>query len=134
MCVYGTQERTDPLEDDNLYELFIKMRDNPDIPVTLIEGCCDVCDPCPAYYPAEHICFHSYTRDQFKDLRTFQKLGLAPGDTLPARELWALLYDRFVTTKGVCGPYKPCEFAHAWKGCRGKSEGYEAARQKRLLA
>ena len=134
MCVYGSGENTDPLQDDNLYELFVKMRDNPEIPVTLIEGCCDVCPPCPAYYAPENICLHSYTRDQYKDLRTFQILGLAPGDTLPARELWARLYDRFPTSAEVCGPYKACEFTHVWKGCREKSEGYEAARKKRLLA
>lgn len=134
MCVYGDGKRTDPLEDDNLYELFVMMRDNPDIPVTLIEGCCDVCPPCPAYYAPGNLCMHSHTRDQFKDLKTFQMLGLAPGDTLPARELWRLVYERFATTAEVCGPYKACEFAHCWKGCAAKSEGYEAARERRLLA
>jgi hypothetical protein len=134
MCVYGSGKVNKRLEDDNLYELFEMMRDHPDIPVTVIEGCCDVCPPCPAYYAPENLCLHSHTRDQFKDLKTFQILGLAPGDTLPARELWALLYDRFPTSAEVCGPYKSCEFAHVWKGCREKSEGYELAREQRLLA
>lgn len=134
MCVYGDGTRTEPLEDDNLYELFVMMRDNPEIPVTLIEGCCDVCPPCPAYYAPENICLHSYTRDFYKDLATFRKLGLSPGDTIPARQLWALLYDRFPTSAEVCGPYRNCEFTHVWKGCAPSSPGYEAARERRLLA
>ena len=134
LCVFGTEERNSPLEDDNLYEILLRMRDDPELPVTLIEGCCQVCDPCPAYYPPKNICFHSYVRDQHKDLRCFQTLGLAPGDTLPAGKLMALLYDRVTCLEEVCTGFQSEGAAQLWSTCAGNPKGYEAARSKRLLA
>ena len=42
-------------------------------------------------------------RDQKKDLDVLQKLGLKYGDTLPARQLFQLLYERIPSTRDICG-------------------------------
>ncbi len=134
MCHYGLGDIENPLDVDNLHEILVKMRQNPDIPVTLSEGCCMVCDPCPAYYPDKHICAWIYTRDQLKDLRVLQKLGLKPGDTVKARELMELLADRIRTSAEICGPDVFVRESYIWAPCSGAETGrYEKGLEKGLF-
>lgn len=132
MCHYGLGDIASPLNVDNLHEILVKMQTNPDIPITLNEGCCMVCDPCPAYDPAKHICAWIYTRDQLKDLRVLHKLGLKPGDTLPARQLMNLLADRIKTAAEICG--RKSGFvgeSYVWAPCSSSESGnYEKAISK----
>ncbi len=129
LCCYGLGALDSPLEVDNLQELMVKMQRNPDIPVTLVEGCCMVCDPCPAYHPEKNICLWMYTKDQLKDLRILHKLGLKPGSTLKARDL----IDRLLTTidspKLICGTDAMNDSSPTWKSCcSSTSGGYEKVR------
>lgn len=113
-----------PLAEDNLYEVWMKMRENPEIPVTLIEGAedCMVCPPCHGFDRERKLCFLGcHLRDRKKDADTFQKLGLLPGDTLPARELIALIYDRIPDNSDICA-YE-YQTVPQWKSCGG-SERY----------
>ena len=61
-------------------------------------------------------------RDQKKDLDTLQKLGLSYGDTLPAKELYQLLYERIVSTREICGYGDGEQRAPEWSIC-GDPEG-----------
>ncbi len=134
MCHYGLGDLENPLDVDNLHEILVKMRDNPDIPVTLNEGCCMVCDPCPAYDPDKHMCIWIYTRDQLKDLRVLQKLGLKPGDTVGARELMNLLTARIKTTTEICGADVFVRESYVWAPCSSAESGnYERARSVGLF-
>ncbi|NLN76593.1 MAG: DUF1284 domain-containing protein [Armatimonadetes bacterium] len=134
MCHYGLGDIENPLNVDNLHEVLVKMRDNPDIPVTLSEGCCMICDPCPAYDPEKHLCHWIYTRDQLKDLRVLQKLGLKPGDTLKARELLDMLTEKIKTTGEICGPDVSVPESYIWAPCSSSVTGrYEKALNKGIF-
>lgn len=121
-----------PLKEDNLYELWEKMKENPDIPVTVIEGCanCMVCPPCHSYDTKSGLCFAGcHLRNRKKDLDVFQRLDLVPGDIIPAKELLALIYKRIPTLKGVC-EYGAAT-ASEWEACGGASTGgYEKERER----
>ncbi|MHB1155044.1 MAG: hypothetical protein ACYCWE_19990 [Eubacteriales bacterium] len=113
-----------PLAEDNLYEVWIKMRKNPDIPVTLIEGPgdCMICPPCHGFDNERKLCFVGcHLRDRKKDTDTFQKLGLLPGDTLPARILIELIYELIPDNKDIC-TYE-YQTMPQWKNC-GDSQRY----------
>ncbi len=134
MCHYGLGDLENPLDVDNLHEILVKMRDNPDIPVTLNEGCCMVCDPCTAYDPDKHMCLWIYTRDQLKDLRVLQKLGLKSGDTVGARELMNLVTAKIKTTLEICGPEVSVRESYVWGPCSSAETGnYERARSVGLF-
>jgi len=73
--------------------------------------------------------------DQKKDLDVLQKLGLEYGDleygdTLPARKLYELLYERIPSTRDVCGYGDGQERAFEWRIC-GDPEGQESYRKAR---
>jgi hypothetical protein len=69
-------------------------------------------------------------RDQKKDLDVLQKLGLTYGDTLPARKLYKLLYERISSTRDICGYGDGEERAPEWRVC-GDPEGNETYRKAR---
>lgn len=118
-CFAGGEEPEKPIDEDNLYEVLEKMIRNPDIPVTLVEGCssCMICPPCHAFDPATGHCVTSCgLRDRKKDLDTFRLLGMRPGDTVPARRLLRLLYERIPDTFVVCDNGEPTT-APEWSSC-----------------
>ncbi len=120
----------EPLAEDNLYEMWMKMRENPDIPVTLIEGPgdCMVCPPCYGFDNERKLCFVGcHLRDRKKDADTFQKLDMLPGDTLPAREIVRRIYERIPSSFGICS--FEYESAYQWKGCSGP-ERYQKGLRK----
>lgn len=134
MCHFGASGFDNRLDVDNLHEILVKMRDNPDIPITLSEGCCMICDPCSAYEPERHMCIWIYTRDQLKDLRVLKKLGLKPGDTLPARDLLKLLKERIKTAGEVCGKEVCVSGSYVWSPCGSSESGnYEKALDKGVI-
>ena len=111
-------------------ELF---RKDPEVPVTLIAGCCMICPPCPIFDPATGRCVARNAmalRDEKKDLDTLQLLGLEYGDTLTARELFARLYERIQSTTQVCGYGDGNACGYEWSVCNGSdgSEGYVKGR------
>jgi len=123
-CFAGRGKNTIPLEVDNLMEAWNKFCENPDIPVTLIEGpgeCC-ICPPCYGYDPSRGICVTvSHIRDRKKDLDTFAALGVNPGDTLTARELYKRISERIPDVSVICNYEINTSFEWtAW--CNGKRD------------
>ena len=106
-CFHGGKDKKlAPIAEDNLFEAIDVIQKQPDIPVTLIAGVCMICPPCGKYDPANKLCVGGHSmalRDQKKDLDVLQKLGLKYGDTLPARQLFQLLYERILSTREICG-------------------------------
>jgi len=105
VCQYGQGIRP-PYPEDNLPELFALMLREPDRRITLAPGSdWMMCAPCP-YRTGEGNCvIHQGIcglANQLRDLRTLRKLGLAFGDTLPARELFRLLFERIPGTLAIC--------------------------------
>jgi len=134
LCACGKQE---PLIEDNLVELRKRMEADPEIPVTLSEGCCMVCDPCNVYHPGEHLCYSAHPKNVLRDLRMLEVLGLPPGATLPARELYRRIFERIHALKDICGWGDGSNYAPMWAPCGGfqgaalseaKAEGFLSAR------
>jgi hypothetical protein len=119
LCILCTRHQQEPLIEDNLVELRQKMEANPEIPVTLTEGCCMVCDPCNIYHSGEHICYGAHPKNVLRDLRMLEVLGLPPGATLPARELFHRVFERIHALKEICGWGDGSNYAPMWAPCTG---------------
>ena len=119
LCILCTRNAPEPLIQDNLVELRRRMEANPDILVTLTEGCCMVCDSCNVYHPGEHLCYHGHPKSILRDLRMLEVLGLKPGATLPARELYRLIFERIKSLKDICGWGDGTNYAPMWSPCDG---------------
>jgi hypothetical protein len=121
MCFWGLH-KDEPIAADNLWEPLVRMRDNPEIEVELVEGACMVCPPCSGYDPQRDICDTMCSlRDRLKDLNTLQKLGLAPGDVRTARELYDLIWERITDIRQICGNMNPTTLE--WNDCAGTRDG-----------
>ena len=133
-CFYGARmDKLAPIKADNLFEAIDVIQKSPDVPVTLVAGCCMICPPCSHYEPETNLCLGGRSmalRDQKKDLDVLEKLGLKYGDTLPARKLYELLYERISSTRDVCGYGDGEERAPEWRIC-GDPEGNETYRKAR---
>ena len=132
-CFHGGRQDLAPIAEDNLFEAIDAIQRDPDLPVTLVRGCCMICPPCPQYDPASNLCVSPHAmslRDQKKDLDVLQRLGLEYGDTLPARELYARLFAAVKETTQVCGYGDGVARSPEWSVCRGPegSEPYRRAR------
>jgi hypothetical protein len=131
MCCHYDGGRGDfPSDQDNLYELLKRIQEKPTIQIVLVEGCCMVCDPCDGYDPKTDRCVHGggLIRDYKKDLDVFQKLGLMPGSTMKAVDLFKLLFERIPSTKDVCGYGDGVVTSHEWSICGG-TDGNKAYRR-----
>jgi len=137
MCVTCFHGRggSAPLKEDNLYEVLRRIQEDPDTPITLVEGCCMICPPCPAYNPESHLCDTTcQIRDYKKDLDVFQKLGLAPGATVKAKDLYALLFERIPSSMDICGYGNGVVTSHEWEICGNVKNGsYEKGREKGIF-
>ena len=136
-CFHGGKDQLAPIAEDNLFEAIDVIQKQPEIPVTLIAGVCMICPPCGKYDPANKLCVGGHSmalRDQKKDLDVLQKLGLKYGDTLPARKLLQLLYERIPSTRDICGYGDGEVRAPEWSICSGgeKDDAYQKARAARL--
>lgn len=132
-CFHGRKEEFAPIAADNLFEAIDIMQKNPEVPVTLIQGCCMICPPCPAYHPPTGLCIGGQSmglRDHKKDLDVLHLLGLQYGDVLPARELLNRLYAKVASTTQVCGCGDGVERGYEWRICGGPqgNAGYVKAR------
>jgi hypothetical protein len=134
-CFLSAEDKIAPLKEDNLYEVWIKMLNNPDIPVTLMEGCrhCMVCPPCHAFHMERGICNGNCgLRDRRKDLDTFAVMDLLPGETLPAKELLYKLYSTITTTTGICD--YGTDTAYEWRACGGGGDNAKRYQKGRAYA
>jgi hypothetical protein len=136
-CFHGGAKQLSPLQEDNLFEAVDVIQKNPDIPVTLVAGCCMICPPCSSYDPDSNLCLGGHgmaLRDQKKDLDVLQKLGLKYGDTLPARRLYELLFSRIPSAGAICAYGDGQVRSPEWSIC-GSAQGgeaYQRARAARL--
>jgi len=132
-CGYAGGANDTPRSNDTLYEILQRMRREPEVPVTLVEGTCEACDCCDGFHPATGRCVHGggLIRDYKKDLDCFQKLGLMPGSTMPANKLYRLLFERIPSTRDVCGYGDGVTVSEEWRICGDPNgnPGYEASRQ-----
>jgi hypothetical protein len=136
-CFYGRSAKLAPLVEDNLFEAVEAIQKNPEVPVTLVPGCCMICPPCSHYDPATKLCLGGRSmalRDEKKDLDTLEKLGLAYGDTLPARKLYALVFEKIASPMEICGYGDGKQTAPEWSICDGavKDAPYRKARAENL--
>lgn len=132
-CGYAGGRNDSPRSNDTLYEILQRIRREPDVPITLVEGPCEACDCCDGFHPETGRCVHGggLIRDYKKDLDCFQKLGLMPGSTMPARQLFALLFERIPSTRDVCGYGNGVTTCEEWRICGDPdgNPGYEASRR-----
>lgn len=134
LCSWAAGHLETPLAEDNLQEVLARMREDPDISVTVTEGCCMVCDPCPHYWADGNLCLHSEIKDQLKDLLVFRKLDLRPGATLKAGDLYKLLFRRVKSPKEICGWGDMEETSPLWGICGTcRTGGYERVRDSGSL-
>lgn len=136
-CFHGGRETLAPIAEDNLFEAVDIIQRRPDVPVTLAKGCCMICPPCPSYQPRTNRCIGDIgmsLRDEKKDLDVLALLGLSYGDTLPARELYRLLFERVASTVPVCGHGDGVLRGREWRVCGGPDGDprYVRARQRGL--
>ena len=132
-CWYAGDKNQSPRPNDTLFEIWQRIRREPDVPITLVEGACMACDCYDGFHPGNGRCVHScgLIRDYKKDLDVFQKLGLMPGATMKARELFALLFQRIPSTRDICGYGDGIVRSEEWKICGEPTgnPGYAATRQ-----
>jgi len=132
-CWYAGGIGKTPRGNDTLYEVHQRIRKQPDVPLTLVEGPCEACDCCDGYHPETGRCVHGcgLVRDYKKDLDLFQKLGLMPGATLPAREVFRLIFERVGSTRDICGYGDGIVRAEEWRICGGPdgNSGYVKTRE-----
>lgn len=135
LCILCKADAKEPLVEDNLVELRMRMEEDPNLPVTLTEGCCMVCDPCNIYHEGENICYGTHIKDQLRDLNILEKLGLRPGATLSARELYNRVYERIGSLRDICAWGDELDTAPFWSPCGGwRSDSFERARREGLIA
>jgi hypothetical protein len=115
-----------PLVEDNLWEVMVRCRQDPDVEIELVEGCCMVCPPCTGYDPDHGICDAGCgLRDRLKDLSTLFKLGLRPGAVVTARQAFDLIYQRISDIRDICE--NPGNRIPEWRDCGGCVDGRFAA-------
>jgi len=132
-CWYGGSGGTEPRPNDTLYEVLERVRREPDVPITLVEGVCMACDCCDGYHPESGRCVHAggLIRDYKKDLDVLQRMGLMPGATLPAREAFRLLFERVPSAMDICGYVDGVVRSEEWRICGGaQRDGYQKARER----
>ena len=107
--------------EDTIWELWQRIQRDPEVPLKLVEGCCEACFCCDGYHPETTRCVHGggLIRDYKKDLDVFQKLGLQPGAVMPAREFLDLLFSRIKETTEVCGYGDGVVRSDEWAVCGG---------------
>jgi hypothetical protein len=131
-CWYGDGKELSARPNDSIFEIWQRIRNEPDISITLVEGTCMACDCCDGFHPPTGRCVHScgLIRDYKKDLDCFQKLGLMPGTSIKAREFFSLLYERIPSTRDICAYGDGIVRSNEWLICSSPdgNPGYAKAR------
>ncbi len=127
ICYAGSENNDIPLPEDNLMEAWVRFRENPDLPVKLVEGpqeCC-ICPPCHGYVQDRGLCVAAcHLRDRKKDLDFCVVTGTTPGQTYTARELYQRIATTLADNSPVCG--YPDDTSAEWTSCNSTgSERYK---------
>ncbi len=118
ICFYGNG-LDGPLENDNIYEFVAIMKENNNVPIVLVRGCCMLCAPCENYDPKSGLCVNVpgiSLRDDKKDLEVLSILQMNFGDELPARKLYGKIFKKINSTQEVCG-FDNTVTAPEWSVC-----------------
>jgi len=97
-----------PFENDNLPEMLQYIIKNPDKRIKLVHGAdWMICAPCPVRDTELNACALAVKgggglANQLRDLRTLKTLGLKFGDSLKAKDLYKLIFDKIKTTDEIC--------------------------------
>ncbi len=115
---------TDDLGDDRLNEIYGKVRENPETPVTLRCNASEVYryqDPGTREDTPEGALYN-----RKRDIDILQRMGLVPGATGPARDLFARLFSNIPTARGILR-YDSVT-SPEWEGCsEAICDGYDRA-------
>ena len=115
---------TDDLNDDRLNEIYRKVRENPETPVTLRCNASEVYryqDPGTREDTPEGALYN-----RKRDIDILQRMGLVPGATGPARDLFARLFSNIPTARGILR-YDSVTSSE-WEGCsEAVCVGYDRA-------
>jgi hypothetical protein len=133
-CFQQGRDGLEPIDEDQVYEAVDIIQRNPDICVTLVEGCCTICPPCGHYQPGTNLCTGGIglgLRDEKKDLDLLEMLDLHYGDTLPARELYERLFARIEDPLQICGYGDGVVRAPEWSICAQKVKQRAFAKARR---
>ena len=130
---YGRGVRP-PFKDDNLPELLQLILERPETRIELVGGAdATMCAPCPVRCTGRGTCMgpgfvHSGGLfNELKDLRVLQILGLAFGDVVNGRDLFARIFRRMPTTVNTCALERSVpEVSVWWDPC--PCGGYEKGR------
>jgi hypothetical protein len=118
-------------QDQKLKGILDKVRESPDMPISLVCNVGDVFvyqDPGTANDTLEGAEFN-----RCRDLEILYRLNVPPGVRLTARILFNRLLDRISTVSGICAYERVT--SESWKGCpKAKSGCYEKAREKGINA
>lgn len=135
-CFHAGRDKLAPIDADNLYEAIDAIHKHPEVPVTLVPGCCMICPPCSRYEPKSNLCLGGRSmalRDEKKDLDVLQRLGMKYGDTLSARKLYELVFDRIPSTRAICAYGDSKVRSPEWSICGDdKDQAYQKARAANL--
>ncbi|MHB0937377.1 MAG: hypothetical protein ACYDCO_15895 [Armatimonadota bacterium] len=146
MCAvaqYGAGIRP-PYAEDNLPELLQHLLQHPETPITLVPGAdWMMCAPCPYRCAGRNACAIGRVRsgglyNEMKDLNVLQATGLTFGATVPARELFALIFARVARTAGVCALTHEIPALSCWRDSCGANPApcpdYEKGRAELMQA
>jgi len=107
VCQYGGGTRP-PYKADNLPELLqMILNKKPDISIKLArQADWMMCAPCPNRSPKLNACVNVLgsggLSNEKRDLDMLQKLGLQFGNTMKAKELYRLIFEKIPTTQDIC--------------------------------
>jgi len=136
-CWYNGGDHGGPRPEDTIYEIWERIRKEPDVLVRVIEGNCDACSCCDGFHPDTTRCVHGggLIRDYKKDLDVLQKLGLKPGTVMPAREFIDLMFSKIASTVEICGYGDGIVRSNEWSICGGPegNPGYVRSRETGML-
>ena len=97
-----------PFENDNLPEMIQHIIKNPGQKIKLVKGAdWMICAPCPVRDTKLNACCLAVKgggglSNQLRDLRLLKALGLKFGDSMKAKDLYKLIFDRVKTTNEIC--------------------------------
>jgi hypothetical protein len=142
VCQYGGGTRP-PYPADNLPELVeLIVTKAPQLPIRMArQADWMMCAPCPQRVPQLNACVNVLgsggLSNEKRDLDMLQKLGLHFGSSLPAKQLFQLIFERIPTTQDICGRenqmpsvwWDPCGESNRTKG----NPSYDKGR-KELMA
>ena len=135
---YGNGVRP-PYPPDNLPEMLQHILKHPETPIALVGGAdWTMCGSCPSRVPAMNACVCGQIGsgglyNELKDLNLLQALGLTYGTTMPARDIYALIFERVTDVAGVCALTNGLPDTSVWRDGCGKSDtpcpGYAKGRE-----